>query len=191
MMRWITCQSMGRFYRLEVDGMNHWPTQGPVILCPKHQRWEDIPVVGMAFPRPLHYIAKAELFQQPISRKFLQALGGVPVDRQRPQATLSTFRSLQQILGGQGQIVLFPEGTYFPGETGPGKHRLIQMLLRLQNRLSWGPLPFLPIGIAYHPYSPGYRVRVQLGPVLSAGSPHQAQELTESIMREIDRLSTW
>jgi 1-acyl-sn-glycerol-3-phosphate acyltransferase len=190
-MRWVSKQTFGRYYRLEVSGMNHWPSQGPVILCPKHQRWEDIPVVGMAFPRPLHYIAKVELFQQTWSRKILEALGGIPVDRQRPQATLSTFRSLQQILCGRGQIVLFPEGTYFKGKTGPGKYRLIQMLLRLQKRLGWATLPFLPLGISYQPASPGYRVQVRLGPPLSAPGVQQAQELTDNLMAEIDRLSSY
>lgn len=189
LMRWLTAHTFQRFYRLEVTGRKHWPPTGPAILCPKHQRWEDIPVVGLAFPPPLYYIAKVELFRYPLLRCLMLALGGVPVDRQRPQATLSSFRYLEHILHHQNYLVLFPEGTYVRGQVGPGKHRLIQLLLRLQNRNGLKPLPFLPVGISYHSEAPGYRVRVQLGPPRTAPTPAQAQELTKDLIYEIARLS--
>ncbi len=81
-----------------MEGLEHLPARGPAIICPKHQRWEDIPVIGMALPPPPHYIAKVELFQQPVVRELLGAWGGVPVDRQNPRATLSSFRRLLPLL---------------------------------------------------------------------------------------------
>ncbi len=150
-MRWLTQQSFQRYFRLQVEGLEHWPKGKAAILCPKHQRWEDVPIVGLTFPQPLYYVAKVELFQSPASRALCQALGGIPLDRQRPQATLSTFRTLHRILTRQEQIVLFPEGTYVPDEVGPGKHRFIQLLLRLQKHLPQACLPFVPMGISYTP----------------------------------------
>jgi len=181
--------TFGRFYRLEITGQQHWLPTGPAILCPKHQRWEDIPVVGLAFSSPLYYIAKVELFRHPGLRRLMLALGGVPLDRTRPQATLSSFRYLEYLLHQRQYLVLFPEGTYIKGRVGPGKHRLIQLLLRLQNRDGLSPLPFLPVGIAYQPQPPGYRVRVQLGPPVYAPGPAQARELTQTLMAQIDQLS--
>lgn len=182
-------QTFRRLYRLEVTGLQHWPATGPAIICPKHQRWEDILVVGLALPAPLHYIAKVELFCQPVLRRFLTALGGVPVDRRRPQATLSSFRNLEHLLHQGHYLVLFPEGTYVRGRTGPGRHRLIQFLLKLQNRDGLTPLPFLPVGIAYQPRTIGYQVQVQFGLPLTAPGPAQAQGLTRSLMNRIDQLS--
>jgi 1-acyl-sn-glycerol-3-phosphate acyltransferase len=187
--RWLTRQTIGRIFSLQVEGLEHLPAQGPAIICPKHQRWEDIPVIGMALPPPPHYIAKVELFRQPVVRELLGALGGVPVDRQNPRATLSSFRRLLPLLTKRAFIVVFPEGTYVRGRVGPGKHRLIQMLLKLQGQEGPGVLPFVPVGLAYEPRGCGYTVRVRLGPPLIASGPRQAQALTDTLMDRIARLS--
>jgi 1-acyl-sn-glycerol-3-phosphate acyltransferase len=187
--QWLTRQTLGRFFTLRVEGLEWLPAQGPAIICPKHQRWEDIPVIGTALPPPLHYIAKVELFQQPLVREVLGAWGGVPVDRNNPRATLSSFKRLLPFLLQGAAIVLFPEGTYFVGRIGPGKHRLIQLLLKLQKQNGLGFLPFVPVGVAYEPRSWGYTVHVKLGPPLIAPGPRQAQALTDALMARITRLS--
>ena len=187
--RWLTRQTIGRVFTLRVEGLEHLPVQGPAIICPKHQRWEDIPVIGMALPPPPHYIAKVELFRQPVGRELLGALGGVPVDRQNPRATLSSFRRLLPLLTRGAFIVVFPEGTYVPGRVGLGKHRLIQLLLKLQGQEGLGFLPFVPVGVAYEPRGWGSMVHVKLGPPLSAPGPRQAQALTAALMERIARLS--
>jgi 1-acyl-sn-glycerol-3-phosphate acyltransferase len=187
--RWLTRQTLGRFFSLRVEGLEYLPARGPAIICPKHQRWEDIPIIGMALPPPLHYIAKVELFQQPGVREVLGAWGGVPVDRNNPRATLSSFKRLLPILTAGEFIVLFPEGTYFLNRIGPGKHRLIQMLLKLQRQDGLRFLPFVPAGVAYEPQGRGYTVHVKLGPPLLAPSPRQAPALTDALMERIAHLS--
>ena len=187
--RWLCWQTVGRYCSLEVQGLEHLPARGPAIICPKHQRWEDIPLISMALPPLLHYIAKVELFQQPLVREVLGAWGGVPVDRQNPRATLSSFRRLPPLLTKGAFIVVFPEGTYFKGRVGPGKHRLIQLLLKLQGQEGLGFLPFVPVGVAYEPRAWGYTVHVKLAPPLLAPGPRQAQALTDALMARIARLS--
>jgi 1-acyl-sn-glycerol-3-phosphate acyltransferase len=187
--RWLLRQTIGRVFSLRVEGLEYLPVRGPAIICPKHQRWEDIPVIGMALPPLPHYIAKVELFRQPLVREYIGALGGVPVDRQNPRATLSSFRRLLPLLTKGAFIVVFPEGTYVKGRVGPGKHRLIQLLLKLQGHEALGFLPFIPVGVAYEPRAWGYTVHVKLGPPLMAPGPRQAQALTEALMDRIARLS--
>ncbi|MCL4501882.1 MAG: 1-acyl-sn-glycerol-3-phosphate acyltransferase [Deltaproteobacteria bacterium] len=187
--RWFCRQTLGRYFHLAISGLENLPAAGPAIICPKHQRWEDIPLIGMALPPPLHYIAKVELFQQPIIRDVLYAWGGVPLDRQNPRATLSSFKRLLPLLQNQAYVVLFPEGTYFQGSVGPGKHRLIQMLLKLQQRDGLGLLPFVPVGMSYHHLQEGCRVEVNLGPPWRAAQPKQALDLTCGLMEQIARLS--
>jgi 1-acyl-sn-glycerol-3-phosphate acyltransferase len=187
--RWFCRQTVGRYFCLEVQGLENLPAQGPAIICPKHQRWEDIPLIGMALPPPLHYIAKAELFQQPVVREILGAWGGVPLDRKNPRATLSSFKRLLPLLQDRAYMVLFPEGTYFRGTVGSGKHRFIQMLLKLQHRDGLGLLPFVPVGVSYQPQERGCRVEVSLGPALRAAHPKEALPLTAALMEQIARLS--
>ncbi len=187
--RWLCRQTVGRYCALTVQGLEHLPARGPAIICPKHQRWEDIPLIGMALPPLLHYIAKVELFQQPVVREVLGAWGGVPVDRRNPRATLSSFKRLLPLLRKGAFLVLFPEGTYFADRVGPGKHRLIQLLLKLQGQEGLGFLPFVPVGVTYEPHAWGYTVHVKLGPPLLAPGPRQAPALTDALMARIARLS--
>jgi len=187
--REILRQTWARRHPVRVLGLEHLPASGPVIICPKHQRWEDIIAVALALPPPLHYIAKAELFVHPFVREFLRALGGVPVDRQNPRATLSSFRQFLPLLQAQAYVVLFPEGTYVRGRVGPGKHRLIEMLLKLQGQNGLGPLPFVPVGLAYQPEAPGWAVTVRVGPPLSAPRASEAIDFTQALMEDIARLS--
>lgn len=187
--RWLTRQTLGRYYEVRVQGLEHLPPQGPAIICPKHQRWEDIPVIGLALPPPLHYIAKVELFHYPVVRELLGAWGGVPVDRRRPRATLSSFKRLAPLLQQGAYLVLFPEGTYVRGRVGPGKHRLIQLLLKLQGQDGLQRLPFLPAGICYHRNGLGYEVEVNLGPPLQVADPRHAPALIAALMAQIARLS--
>jgi len=179
-----------RIHPLEVEGLENLPASGPAIICPKHQRWEDIVAVSLALPPPLYYIAKAELFVTPGQREFLRALGGVPVDRRNPRATLSSFRQLLPILQQKAYVVLFPEGTYVPGRVGPGKHRLIQMLLQLQDRNGLGLLPFVPVGVSYNSRSRsgGFGVKVRIGPPLTVPAAGLAPALTQAVMAAIGRL---
>jgi 1-acyl-sn-glycerol-3-phosphate acyltransferase len=187
--RWLTRQTLGRYFCLNIQGLEYLPAKGPAIICPKHQRWEDIPVIGMALPPPLHYIAKVELFRRPFIREVLGAWGGVPVDRQHPRATLSSFKRLGPLLSRGAYLVLFPEGTYFRGEVGPGKHRLIQLLLKLQGLNGLKLLPFVPVGVSYRARARGCEVEVRLGPPLYAARPRQAPALTAAVMEQVRRLS--
>ena len=185
--RGILRHTWARLHPVRVEGLEHLPGVGPVIICPKHQRWEDIVAVGVAMPPPLHYIAKSELFVLPCQREFLRALGGVPVDRQNPRATLSSFRQLLPLLQQKAYVVLFPEGTYVRGRVGEGKHRLVQMILKLQKQNGLAPLPFVPVGLSYEPkpQASGWTVTVRLGVPLSARGPEEAEAFTQAIMEKI------
>jgi 1-acyl-sn-glycerol-3-phosphate acyltransferase len=46
------------FFRIEVSGAENLPADRAFILLAKHQRWVDIPLLGIATPRPRFYIAK-------------------------------------------------------------------------------------------------------------------------------------
>lgn len=179
-----------RLHPVQVEGLEHFPALGPAVICPRHQRWEDILTVAMALPRIHYNIAKVELFSTPFWRKFFLALGAIPVDRQDPRATLSSFRGISSILQQKAYVVLYPEGKIVRDRIGPGKHGLIRMLLKIQDRTLAGKLPFVPVGMSYYfpPRSSRWSVTVRLGKPLSASGSSQAQALTQNIMEEIARL---
>ena len=165
---------------------------GPGILLPKHQYWTDIPIVALAAWRPVSYIAKQELFVYPGIRHFLGALGGIPLDRGNPVKTLDSFRQLEKLLKEKEFIVLFPEGTYYPNSMGRGKHRLIERILRVQEKMGWREdqaISFIPMGIRYREKRMRTEVQVKIGRPLFADGKTDAQEFARAIVQEIAKLS--
>jgi 1-acyl-sn-glycerol-3-phosphate acyltransferase len=186
--RWVAQRVLSIFYRIEIRCGNALPMDGPAVILPKHQFWTDIPLVSLCFPFPLLFVAKRELFRYPGIRTCLSLLGGIPLDRERSVRTLKSFRYLLSRLEGEERIVIFPEGTYFRGAVGPGKHRLLGMILKFQSE-SEQPIPFVPVGIRYGERS-GWRRRVEIciGSPLFAEGESDAPDLTCRVMKEIGQL---
>ena len=54
-------------YGLHVEGRENIPRKGAIIVAPNHKSNFDPPIVGVAFKdRIIHYMAKEELFKNPI-----------------------------------------------------------------------------------------------------------------------------
>ena len=129
------------FFKINAVGLEYLPQDGSFILLPKHQRWEDIPILGLVVQRSLYYIAKYELFINPVSSFFISSMGGVPLNRKKPrESQREIINMLDKLLDGEG-VVIFPEGTYFEGHMGPGKTGLLRMI---KSNLAF---PFIPVGI--------------------------------------------
>lgn len=177
-------------YRIEIESEKEvvLPDQGPVVILPKHQYWTDIPIVTFAFRPLLYFVAKRELFIYFPIRKYLHLLGGIPVDRKQSIKSLDSFKSIFFLLKAGEKVVIFPEGTYFRGEVGPGKSRLLQMILKFQVELK-RKIPFFPVGIRYGERK-GWRRRVEvcIGSPLYAEQESDAVSLTEKAMEEISHL---
>jgi len=171
------------FFRLDVQGVDNLPQRNAFILLPKHQRWEDIPLLGLATPRSLYYVAKYELFKNPLSNWFLRSLGGIPLNRQRPFESRGSLRSIGALLNKGEGVVVFPEGTYYVNRMGPGHVGLVRHIF------SRFALPFIPVGMHYSRKGLRTIVRINFGPTLyidPASSPHS---FLGRLMQEIATLS--
>jgi 1-acyl-sn-glycerol-3-phosphate acyltransferase len=175
------------FYKIEAKRNTPLP-EGPVIILPKHQNWTDIPLVGLAFHRPLYFVAKKELFRYPLLRQYISLGGGIPVDREKSIRTLDSFKMIIALLKANEKIVIFPEGTYFKNIVGAGKSRLLRMILKFQEELKQ-KIPFVPVGIRYGEKK-GWRRQVEIciGSPLFAERESDASSLTDRVMEEISCL---
>ena len=73
---------LARFlFRLKSRGAENVPRTGPVLIVTNHSSVLDPPIVGAVTPRPLSFMAKAELFRIPLFGRFIRALNARPVRR--------------------------------------------------------------------------------------------------------------
>lgn len=170
-------------FSLQTSGAENIPARTPFVLLPKHQRWEDIPLLALASPRPLYYVAKQELFGNPLVGWFLRGLGGIPLNRRRPLASRRSLHAVLGVLGAGEGVVIFPEGTYYRGRMGPGHAGMVRLVL---SRLS---LPFIPVGIDYG--KPGGRtpVKIAFGCALHRDDAASPPEFLGRAMERIAALS--
>lgn len=162
----VTHALLAPFFRMNVMGAHFIPAEEGFILLPKHQCWQDIPLLGIAVGQPLYYVAKYELFRYPLIHWLARSLGGIPLNRERPIQTRWSFRAAVEVLEKGNGLVLFPEGTYFQNSMGSGRSGMMRFIL---NRVQ---VPLIPVGIKYTPNRRRQEVRIRFGaPIKFDGSP--------------------
>ncbi|HEV2739594.1 MAG TPA: lysophospholipid acyltransferase family protein [Candidatus Elarobacter sp.] len=95
-------------FRYRVVGAEKIPRDGGVIVAANHISNFDPPILGVALPRPVSYMAKKELFALPVLKTILPWLYAFPVDRQAG-GTAALRASLRMLKEGRC-VGIFPEG---------------------------------------------------------------------------------
>jgi 1-acyl-sn-glycerol-3-phosphate acyltransferase len=107
-------------FRLRAVGTERVPRRGPLLVAANHQSVLDPPLVGAMTPRPLWFMAKAELFRIPLFGPFIARLNARPV--RRDGADPAALRTALRVLADGGAVLVFPEGTRgSEGRLGPAK----------------------------------------------------------------------
>lgn len=181
--RSITNGVLFPIYQFKVIGKENLPSEGGVLLCTNHIHNFDPIVVGITSPRPIHFMAKEELFTVPILGKIMPLINAFPVKR-----GLSDRGALRNGLGilKEGKVLgLFPEGTRSQtGELGEGLAGAGFFALRSNAHI----VPCAIIG----PYKPFRRLKVVYGKPIDMEEYRQnkatPEKTTELIMNEIKNL---
>ena len=106
-------------YRLEIEGR---VPPGPVIVAANHESMLDPPLLALVTRRPLHFLAKVELWRYPPGAWLMDALGGIPIRRDR-RDLLSVGRAEELLRAGES-VAIFPQGTVQGGAWTRGAARL-------------------------------------------------------------------
>lgn len=171
------------FHRIKVIGKENFPKQGGVLLCTNHIDNLDPPVVGITCPRPVHFMAKEELFNMPFLKFLLPRVHAFPV--KRGMSDRKAFRNALSILKEGNVVGLFPEGTRsLTGELQEGLSGAGFFALK-------GDALVMPCAII-GPYKPLRRLKVVYGEPIDMATYREerasAEEVTAVIMKEISKL---
>lgn len=95
-------------FHLEVKGKQFLPKKGGFILASNHASNLDPVVLGVATPKRLSFMAKEELFLNPLFGFIIHILGAFPVKRGSPD--LSAIKEAIRRLEREDCLVIFPQG---------------------------------------------------------------------------------
>ncbi|MCH8611683.1 lysophospholipid acyltransferase family protein [Arsenicicoccus dermatophilus] len=133
-------------YRPTVEGIEHVPTAGPVIIASNHLSFIDSVVIPLASPRQVGFLAKAEYFTGTslsgrLRKEFFEAVGAIPVDRDSPRAAQDSLAAQLAVLRAGGATGIYPEGTRSrDGRLYAGRTGVAWLALEAQ-------CPIMPVGL--------------------------------------------
>ena len=199
----LACLALFRVvWRPTVEGREHIPATGPLIVASNHLSFIDSIVIPLAVPRKVVFLAKAEYWEgrSPAAwprRLFFAAFEAVPVQRAQQQDAQASLDLARQVLARGDAFGIYPEGTrsrdgrLYRGRTGVGWLSLAS------------GAPVVPVGLVgtddVQPVGatvPRVRkVTVRFGepvdPAAYAGLPpgRARRELTDEVMNRVAALS--
>jgi 1-acyl-sn-glycerol-3-phosphate acyltransferase len=103
-------------WRPRVTGRDRVPREGGVILASNHLSFADSVVIPSVSPRPVRFLAKSDYFtgaglRGRLMRAWFEGLGMLPVDRDDPQAALTSLDVALDVLRRGEAFGIYPEGT--------------------------------------------------------------------------------
>lgn len=165
--------------RIEVEGAEYLPVQGPVILAANHLTNFDVFPMQFVLPRLIFFMGKEELFRNPLLDLVFRRLGGFPVYRgARDQWAI---RQAERVLEHQQILGIFPEGSRSKGR---GLRTAKTGAARLA--LSTG-VPIVPLAVTgteqiARRFPRRTQVLIKLGPAIIPDEDETALELTDRLM---------
>jgi 1-acyl-sn-glycerol-3-phosphate acyltransferase len=100
--------------RLKVEGAERVPADGPVVFMSNHESWLDIPVLLVAIPGQVRFLAKSSLFSIPFLGWAMRAMGFIPVDRENRRTAIKSFEAAAARIRSGRSVLVFPEETRTP-----------------------------------------------------------------------------
>jgi 1-acyl-sn-glycerol-3-phosphate acyltransferase len=130
-------------------GVERVPREGGAVVAANHFSGIDHPLIGVLSPRPLHFLAKAELLEIPALGALLRWLGVFGV--RRGEGDREALRQARELVRGGGLVCVHVEGTRqrfgHPGPIHPGG-----LMIAMQEGV-----PVIPLGLDTFHWSPRNR----------------------------------
>jgi 1-acyl-sn-glycerol-3-phosphate acyltransferase len=163
------------FYRLEVTGLENIPSEGGAIVCSNHPGTFDMFFIACKVKRLIHYMAKEELFKNPILAYILPKIGAFPV--KRGKGDIDSIRKALKILKDGKILGILPEGT----RTGFNNSRKVKPKAGVALIAIKANVPIIPAAISGDYSKPFSRVKVKFGAPFYVNSKQDKKNTKEEL----------
>jgi len=197
--RWCVRKILRLYYpRIEVEGRGRLPGNGAVLFVANHPNsLLDPALIGFVAQRPVHFFAKAPLFDVPVFGALMRALGMVPAfrgqdDKAQVRKNLETLDVGAQHLRRGEAVGIFPEGKSHDRE-GVEQVRSGAARIAWQAAQAGGTTWVVPLGLNYERKDRfGSAIWARIGEPLEATAwfrarGEEARKAIRSLTDEIDR----
>ena len=98
-------------WKLDVQGLENIPTDGPAVICANHISVIDSFFVPAVLPRGITYVGKAEYLDDWKTSTLFPKLGMIPIDRRGGDHAAAALDAARGVLQSGGLFGIYPEGT--------------------------------------------------------------------------------
>jgi 1-acyl-sn-glycerol-3-phosphate acyltransferase len=116
-----------KLWKIECEGFERLPVEGPAILCPNHISFLDSAFLMMSLPRRISFVGKAEYMTSWKTKRLFPMMGMIPIDRSGGEKSQAALEAAEEVLRRGELFGIFPEGTrsrdgfLYKGRTGAAR----------------------------------------------------------------------
>ena len=169
-------------FRARVYGRENIPAEGAVILAANHASNIDPPLMASLIDRPVSYMAKIELFENPIFGAAIRRCHAFPV--KRGESDRGAIKAAVTVLKEERVLGLFPEGT----RSKTGKLQKAEAGVALIAAMTGAPIVPVAILNTHRIFANGGllpQLRIMYGQPISFQGDRKSKEALDAFSAEI------
>lgn len=161
--------------KTEIQGKENLPTDGGYVFISPHRSWLDPVYLALAgYPRQYCFMAKKELFKNPLLAWLIRQMNAFPVDRENPGISAIKI-PVTHLKEGKLGLVMFPSGTRHSDEAKDGAAAIARLAkVPIIPAVYQGPLTFKAL-------LSRQKTRVKIGEPIYIDSKEAQQQFASTI----------
>jgi hypothetical protein len=143
LMRFLAWLLIHTIYRVDKEGLERIPPEGPCVIVCNHVSYVDAIVIAACVPRPIRFVMDHQIFRIPLLNFIFRTMGAIPIAPAREDAAMKerAFAEAAAALRAGEVVGIFPEGKLTEtGELNPFRPGL-------QRILEQAPAPVVPMAL--------------------------------------------
>ncbi len=143
LMRFIIWMLIHTFYRVDKEGLENIPAEGPCVLVCNHVSFVDALVIAGCIQRPVRFVMDHRIFNIPVLNFVFRTAGTIPIAsaKENPGMLEKAYARIDNYLKDGEVVCIFPEGRITDnGDLYPFKKGIIRIIERT-------PVPVIPMAL--------------------------------------------